>query len=835
MQLLSIELKGYLPLKSKGVDFVKLEFTELVQIFLGRNGDGKSSLLRECSMLPPENGSYAKAGYKIARARHNDALYETACYPGSPMRCSFVKDGVELNEGRTQAAQKELVKDHFGMTSEIHDFLLGVVNGTSFTSMAPGKRKEWIMRWYPNDMTYVTDFYDRARKELRDTSGAVKNINKRLADELGKRKQLGDLNEDQLRESLSKIEGQRNDVIMLLGQTKGIDNPQQELQQLQTQLQTVVQRLLGNPVFDWSVVRPIDSIDRDIRECDEAINGFEHLRRSHSTELEVLGQKLAEQNLSDESIEDLRAHYQVLVEKHTACSARLSEVTKALDSSPIPKLASLLIAQPESVHRTFVGVADELIGVVRTIPEIDSTSVTLRGYHDKLQLTTRLDDEYADANRHMRELTHRYNHLKSADKNECPKCMFRWIPGVSGNDIKALERDIENQQLVLNNIDAARKENAAFLSLYENWYYPMMTFVRLTRNYTELAPVWEYLMGEYDLRYKGGRELCIVIPSLTSYLKEFHQHRVFGDEIKALEQKIQLIEKGGMRYELDRYDQLDKLIGGLIQDKRTQISLRDTLVSERDAIEEFLAESAKLTVLQERINNLFTQLCHWNLGQFATTQLMGLNEEKRVTNNLLMESSGVEHVLRNLKSNLASLNERQDGLSALTRSLSPTDGFVAEMLGGFVEQVVNNVNAIIQGVWSTPLIVKPCAKDDGGLNFVFPAIANSTGGVVKDIGMCSAGEQEIINQAFRLVGMKYMGMSKFPTYMDEVGANFDEVHRPRFINFVRRLVEKGEHGQFFMISHYITQHGAFPHAEICALSTEGLSIPEGYNKHVTIK
>lgn len=835
MQLLSIELKGYLPLKSKGVDFVKLEFTELVQIFLGRNGDGKSSLLRECSMLPPENGSYAKAGYKIARARHNDALYETACYPGSPMRCSFVKDGVELNEGRTQAAQKELVKDHFGMTSEIHDFLLGVVNGTSFTSMAPGKRKEWIMRWYPNDMTYVTDFYDRARKELRDTSGAVKNINKRLADELGKRKQLGDLNEDQLRESLSKIEGQRNDVIMLLGQTKGIDNPHSDLQQTQAQLAAVVKRMLGNPVFDWPVVRPITVIDKDIQACDEAINGFEHLRRSYSTELETLGQKLAEQNLSDESIDDLRALHKSLVEKHTACSLRMGELDKALTSSPIPKLAEILMQQSDSAHRTFMSVADELIKALRDMPEVESGSVTLRGYYDQLQHATKLDDQYADAERQLKRLTHRYEHLKAADKNECPKCMFRWIPGVSGNDIKALERQIAEAQTVLNNVDTERKTTAEFLSLYENWYYPAMAFVRITKHYSELAPVFEYLMGDYELRYKGGRELCIVIPSLVSYLHEHQQHGAFGNDIKALEQKIQLIEKGGMRYELDRYDQLDKLIGGLIQDKRAQISLRDTLVSERDAIEEFLAESAKLTVLQERINNQFTQLCHWNLGQFATTQLMSLNEEKRVTNNLLMESSGVEHVLRNLKSNLASLNERQDGLSALTRSLSPTDGFVAEMLGGFVEQVVNNVNAIIQGVWSTPLIVKPCAKDDGGLNFVFPAIANSTGGVVKDIGMCSAGEQEIINQAFRLVGMKYMGMSKFPTYMDEVGANFDEVHRPRFINFVRRLVEKGEHGQFFMISHYITQHGAFPHAEICALSTEGLSIPEGYNKHVTIK
>ncbi len=83
--------------------------------------------------------------------------------------------------------------------------------------------------------------------------------------------------------------------------------------------------------------------------------------------------------------------------------------------------------------------------------------------------------------------------------------------------------------------------------------------------------------------------------------------------------------------------------------------------------------------------------------------------------------------------------------------------------------------------------------------------------------------------------MEYLGLTNYPLYIDEIGANFDERHRPNLLRYIKRVSENGQYSQLFVISHYIAQHGALTNSEVCALSTDGVALPERYNEHVEIE
>ena len=104
-----------------------------------------------------------------------------------------------------------------------------------------------------------------------------------------------------------------------------------------------------------------------------------------------------------------------------------------------------------------------------------------------------------------------------------------------------------------------------------------------------------------------------------------------------------------------------------------------------------------------------------------------------------------------------------------------------------------------------------------------------------DIAKSSAAQKGIIDFAFKLVVMAYLGLHDYPLYLDELAQNFDEKHRSNIMDFVKNFVSGGECSQLFIISHFHNGHGIFTNAEVTILDdTNLLNLPDSYNKHVVI-
>jgi len=94
---------------------------------------------------------------------------------------------------------------------------------------------------------------------------------------------------------------------------------------------------------------------------------------------------------------------------------------------------------------------------------------------------------------------------------------------------------------------------------------------------------------------------------------------------------------------------------------------------------------------------------------------------------------------------------------------------------------------------------------------------------------------EMINIAFKLTAMLYLGLLDYPLFMDEPGEGFDEQHRDQIMSLIRQMLDSGHYSQLFMVSHFASNHGSFLDAEVLVLDSSNIALPGKFNEHVILE
>lgn len=171
----------------------------------------------------------------------------------------------------------------------------------------------------------------------------------------------------------------------------------------------------------------------------------------------------------------------------------------------------------------------------------------------------------------------------------------------------------------------------------------------------------------------------------------------------------------------------------------------------------------------------------------------------------------------------------------LLNILSPSNGLIAEYVTTFLSSFVEEMNKIIEAIWTYEMRIQNCDVNGGELDYKFPVKISEDPLLRDDVKDTSSAQEEMINMAFRLAVMTFLDQYQFPLYLDEFGKDMDEAHRFNIMAFIKSYVESGRCSQMFMISHYVASHGVFTNAEICVLDQSNIiNRPTHYNKHVKI-
>jgi ABC-type Mn2+/Zn2+ transport system ATPase subunit len=145
------------------------------------------------------------------------------------------------------------------------------------------------------------------------------------------------------------------------------------------------------------------------------------------------------------------------------------------------------------------------------------------------------------------------------------------------------------------------------------------------------------------------------------------------------------------------------------------------------------------------------------------------------------------------------------------------------------------MNRTIGKLWTDPLTISPCLVGDNGveLDYLFPV--RTLHETPEDVSVCSSGQKEIIDLAFREAGMRCLGLSTHPILFDEWGVRMDETHKQKTAVLLSELTEQTRHDQIVMVSHQNVVHDSLTDIRRLVLCDKNIVIDGEYNDHVLIE
>jgi len=826
MRIKYIELYNYQRLKSKGINRIKWNIDEIIQVIIGPNGYGKSSLMRELSPLPPDNSDYIKGGTKHVILEHKGQTYEMLSLAGSPSRHSFKCGDVELNASKNLSAQKELCELHFGYTNEIHELLLGTVNGISFTTMSPAKRREWLMALYPNDLTYVTSLHDRFKTMLRDAKGGIRTSSTHLS---GLYDQRGaGVSVDEMQQRIDTLQLRRDKIARLVSEQISTENHQNNIDRTFVDLKTLVNHH-RNPIALSRDYRDREHIVDLINQAQADLQQLEYAHQTHTKELnELANNEVFKQAATAEDKERLEQQQVELNQQIAQDEARWQQANDYYQAEP---LWSKLTGLDEFTQRNLVNIASELLSVLASMTSMDNREVTIRQYDSVMKLKYELGPQIERQTDIVTRIQHKLKHLDSADRTECPECHHRWLPGVNQQQIEELRQRGAAEQATLDSLTERFNKCEQYVITNSIWYTGAVNYSRFMAGHSALESLNEWLL-EMDVLYTKGKELAGMLPGMLEVLPVNHRLNANKAALDQLASRLKMFDSDAVEWHKRRYQEHEDALNLVIEKQRgvklDLAQLRQDLNTAEDA-ERMVA---KIAGHKGYIRQQATALAEQTLTRIANTEHQVLGEEQRGLTTQLYNVRSLEGTIASTEQHVEMMKQQEEVLKLLVKATSPIEGVVAEQLSEFIACFIGNINVVIDELWDEVLQIRPCNIEEGSLSFKFPLLSGEYQCETNDISESSTGESQVINWVFRLILMEYLGFEDYPLYGDEIGANFDERHRPKLMEFLKKCASSGKYSQIFLISHYIAQHGVLTHAQVCALSTDGVALPERYNEHV---
>lgn len=828
MKYLRIVLSGYRRMQLNSIDYFELRIDSPLQLILGTNGSGKSSLLWELSPLPANKDDFMPGGSKVIDLEHRGHLYTIASSFVEKPTYSFIFEGQELNKSGLVTVQKELVKEHFGLTQEVHEVLCGQ---ETFDTMATNKRKDWFLRLCDVNYDYALQVWGKLKNAHRDRIGAIRLERKAVVVE--SEKLLSDQEVAQLTNESQKLHECLN---LLLEYRKPVESDRTTLEIQSSQLD-----------------KQLFSMAKAFEELHQRINDREHSDAELVELIEETGYQMVQAQtrvtMLAEQHEQVSRKLNVLMAAGENTIGGLEEQLAAASAELALKTASLMlgkaIEQPERALAAFDSVYLSLLEIFNEIPvnaERNYSQPTLQKAREDLNEQMRIKNNVLEKMAERRaSVSHMRDHMGKPDVS-CPKCQHQFSLVYSEERLQNLHDDLTASEDQLNTVLIPRiAELEAYIAECTSYASLYRQYVQLTANTaTLLKPYWDWLLERRtigDNPRGGAADLARIALDLRAQM-DLSQLLNKRQELSA---NLEMLKSVGEADAAQLKQQAQELEETLSRDTnelqvaqeqnrhyKSQFDLRRQAGTIRRNIRKAIRAQTKLmteTVEHDR-RMILNQLIRDMQSALATREhaLHAAQRQKEV----------VESMMRKIDR----LVKEEEALGVLVKELSPTEGLIAEGMLGFIKNFCDQMNDIIARVWTYPLEIQSCELIEGesiDLDYRFPLVQGDDGRKVSDVVKGSTGMREIINLAFRMMAMRYLNLEDYPLYLDELGATFDKEHRAAAANLIRALVEQHTFPQVFMISHYQGVYGALANPQVCVLDPSNILVPEKYNEHVIMR
>lgn len=824
-RVISIKLVGSKRLLNKGTNLIEYRPENKIQLIIGGNGFGKSTLMDQLSPLPAVPKDFIKGGSKEIVIESEGSIFRLVSDFTKGANHWFYKDDVNLNEGRTITLQRDLVKKYFNYDDIVHNLMMGKVK---LTKMSTNERKAWLVKLSNVDMTYAMGLHKRLNTELRNITGAIQHNTNKLTTES------------------DRILSEHELSILSTDLNKTTANIRNALERKDSEV-------------NWSYKQ-----DQRLIAIEEDLTALAHDVLDNHRRLDVGG--FTNQELIESELIDVKNHLQSSMEKRGYLQKEydgLKETLELIATDGDVSTESILKEIKDTEEESYTlknKTPDEYLSITDASKRYDALT-NIRGELSDLLMKLPVNKDFQQYNKDVfssneikrRDVVQRIKRLEAFDsttfnqiqhleshtvKESCPSCSHSWIPGRDEEHIKLLKNRRENE--IAPELKRMTDELAVMDQWFESaneWKAMYMRYISYSNTTPELSFLWDYFVDEHRI-YNKPSSLVAHLWKVEEYLNNVatiqKNDSIISVNKAAIEQrsKTEGISSKSLK---SRLESIDDQISQLLEkesDYKTQLERLNVIMS---VVNEFNGYSERIKTMMDEMTELkTTELRHKTnmaLESYINAQTKLLSNKTQMMNSNKTILDVVEH----LEKSLQELNESYGHHKTLLDVLSPVNGLIAKSMVGLINCISEQMNTVLRRVWSTSITILPCKMKNSDLDYKFPVLTEESGESVPDVVNGSVGEQEIIDLAFTLVARTYLGMMGFPLCMDEVGIHFTEAHRMSLFDYIKDLINQEVVSQIFIISHFNTTHGAIPDAEVNILDTTGILVKPEYNKNFTIQ
>ncbi len=822
MAILDFEIYGYKRLSLREIKSVKLKPVNKLQMILGTNGSGKSSLLDELSAVVSKRDDFDKGGYKKITLQRKNNIFHCECDFRETKNRFLLKMNDEIQyEGHSSEAYSSKVAELIGDTAEIHSIRIG---SKRFTTMDTDSRRKWFTKLSPQDYSYAIGYFKRLSEATRDISGAIKRVNTKLMQE--KAKLIDEAAQLALKTEIQELVTQKQEMMQYWRpQTESFESIMAKIRDMDNSLDKQT-----DAVFRTFSEFCNAEAHKDTSELWNKLTQLKSKKAVLESDVARICENIEQNNNSIQQakaagVKDINQIYSEL----GVLSRHLLTISydESLAQSPETTLTSY-----DTVYTPVTAILDELVSdpdLIYTREEFEVRKQKYEEYNLRLE----------GLNRTLSSLSEKKSillHQKEQNHTECPKCKHAWSRGYNedvfidvSNRLNDVNGHINTLSKESNILKDYLEQAARQLSLIDRLGY-------LASGCKPLAPLWEQLILNNLVRINPGQAL-----------EEFKKFR--ARILDAIEYK----KTKELRDDLLDAKELTEKTAGINQQE---------LIAKNEALDSALYQRQKMiqdtdnhiTNLKKSIDAMELQATYFKRTQDAlmtrdqliyqaeiSNQHAAINEILMYLDNIIASKQRLLSQIDTQKSIIESLeNEVKDyvvkesGMKAAMKSLSPSSGLIAKGLTGYINHFIAKMNIIIQKVWLYPLEICPVAMTDDELSldykFAFRVNDKPAG---KDVSQGSGAQKEIFDLAFMIVSLIQLGMNDTEVFLDEFSIKMDYAHRKEAMKMVMDLLNGSDFSQIFMISHYESSYGSMSNADITVLCPENIQIPSDLLYNIT--
>jgi energy-coupling factor transporter ATP-binding protein EcfA2 len=822
-----LELVGYKRIALNGSTRFTIRPTERIQLILGTNGSGKSSLMKEMTPLPAEPKEYSKDGSKTITITDRGNTYVLKSWFSEGNKHSFKKNGEELNDGHTITVQRKLVQTEFGITDDIHELLR---NAIRFHSMGPTDRRKWFTMLSDVDYTYALGLFQRLKEAASATSGALKMAKNKLVSETAKLK-----TEDEEKKLAKEVEELYVQIEQLQKQRAPLPRPvtsfMTEQEEILDELYTISDHLLRNRAsfFGWRGYDCVEQITEDIDATKQEIAATQALLNKS---VEEHGKLTEKQNLLKKT--GAQGVDALLRRLHLAQERR----NTVLDQRGL-RLEGF---HPVNASNALESIFELLFTTFSMIPQNDDKRFSQAKNNETKQKILEKKDVILQKQKEINHFAGKKQHMEShkADgQAECPKCHYLWTIGYDPEVIKKYEAAIESRNEEVTKLQGEIKLLEEEMEAFNQYVALYMDFSRCVKNWPALQPFWDYILHE-EMVIKSPRMALMKLDVLKKDLAlemEAYKHEGEIAEIKELIKQAEQLGDANLNEVMEKLVEVTKTVDELTAKLNHLNKHLQATIAYRRQMSDVQATGKKIEEMILKADNATKELIEMIRREAIQNCINALQLSLARKSEALQEMKLQKGIIADLEATIRQYALRDETLKLMVKEMSPTDGLIAEGLLGFIRRFVKLMNILIKKIWAYPLEIQVCgvATDRGAeLDYKFPLMVQSRSNIVDDVKNGSSGMQEVVDLAFKVVAMKHMGLAEAPLLLDEFGASFDLEHRTAASACIKNLMDTQGFSQLFMISHYESGYGSFTNAQTCVLDARNITVPATYNEHVTM-